>query len=84
MPQQRDPNSKKAAAFSARQKIMEQQIPIPSPSLSPSPSLPPKKNFKDEALRNPKHAIFLSLIWSGGGPLNFPFILPKIVVSPCW
>ena len=68
MPQQRDPNSKKAAAFSARQKIMEQQIPIPSLSLSPLPATPTQKKFQGWRPAQPKtcHFPILDLKWGWG------------------
>lgn len=59
---------------------MEQQIPIPFPSPPPPPlATPTKKKFEDEALRKPKHAIFLSLIWRGGGVQDCSFTVLKIL-----
>ena len=42
---------------------------------------PPLKSWTDEAARKPKRAVFPSLIWweGGGGSINFPSILSKIL-----
>ena len=56
-------------AYNLEQNKMEQQTPIPQ--------------INDEAAQKPKRAIFPNLISEGrgGGGLNFPFTLSKIVAQ---
>ena len=44
-------------------------------------SPPPQKKSRMKPREGQKRAIFPSLIWGGGGGLDFPFILSKIIVS---